>query len=535
MGRKKIIFPIFFLFCIIPLHARLKFVGPNPCFSFLHFPQDSRFFPTGTSFFLLSYRNPGWMGNLDDPFQSPSALYINTEEKVQESFNGKSAEAGFKGSWFNAEFISAPFVYDFKGLKIIPMFTLHFDSFSLKAEGDAIAHSYEGNYWLIPFSSRVSQKNYGGNIGLVLTSLIKNLPAGLILNYYRGAEDSPKGFLQFTQDGRTNRFNRYTWGWSASSGCQKIFGTSTNIDAFWQDSYTDTRRDQIDLVFGMDLNENKFGFRYRNININGDYYSYSRALDKYIRDERSEKTTINVFRPYSVLKISNLGKGKLFTVSVLEIDLLKERPVSKGKEFVNSYDEKKLTGEVLPFIHFDLQKGFIRFGSGLSFGYKWYSYTDIWGKQKVYQPSTPYFDWEMSWERSSYGNEISLINFTDMNLEIILEDRINSTFRLEIFRILTYYRTKRFYGKNIYDGESFNFLKTAERLNTLKEDWLGGTIGFLFGKKILMGVFMDLPVFYKKSISTDIRGKQKEFFEGFRDFQPAVREPLRFWVMIVKR
>jgi hypothetical protein len=533
--RRKLTFFLIILFLIpFQLHPRLKFIGPNPYFSYTHFPQDSRFFYPNSSIFFLSYRYPGWMGNLDDPFRSPSALYVNTEESVEENFNGTRAKASFNGSWFNAELVSAPYVYDFKGFRIIPLIGGEFDSFSLDAKGNAIAHSYEGSYWLVPFSSKVSQKNYKGNIGFLLSTSIKEFPMGFIFNYSRMEEGSPSGFIQYTQNGREIRMNRYTWGWSASSGCQKIFGTSTNIDAFWQDSYTDTRRDQLDFVFGMDFKDHKIGIRYRNLKIHGDYFSYSRTLDKYLPSDKSEKTQINVIRPYAVFSIKDFGSTKIFGVSVIELDLLKERPVGKGgKEFLNSYNERKLTGEFLPFAHFDLERGFLRFGTGVSFGYKWYDYTDIWGRQKVYQQSTPNFDWEMSWEQSSYGREISLISFSEMDTELLLERRMDTTLRLEIWRMLTYYRTKRFYGKNIYDGEVYNFFQTAERLNTLKEDWLGGTIGILLGKKISVGIFMDIPVFYKKSVSTEVKGKTSEYFKGFRDFQPAVREPLKFWIMVV--
>lgn len=536
MKKKTILILILLMGVSINLHSRLKFIGPNPYFSYYHFPQDSRLFYPNSSIFFLSYRNPGWMGNLDDPFRSPSALYINTKESVEENFNGIRAKAEFNGSWFNTELILAPYVFDFKGMRIIPLMGGQFDSFSLDAKGNAIAHSYDGDYWLIPFSSKVRQRNYKGNIGFLLSGSIKDFPAGLIFNYSRTEEGNPYGFLQYSQNGRETRLGRYTWGWSASSGCQKIFGTSTNIDAFWQDSFADTKGDQIDFVFGMDIKDHKVGIRYRNISVYGEYYSYSRTIDKYLSSDRGEKTTIHLFRPYSVFLLKDFGKAKIFGVSVFEIDLLKERPFSKkGKEFLNSYNERKLTGEFLPFAHFDLENGFLRFGSGISFGYKWYDYTDIWGRQKVYQESTPYFDWERSWEYSSYGNEISLISFSELDTELLLERRFNSTLRLEIWRMLTYYRTKRFYGRNIYDGESYNFFQSAERLNTLKEDWLGGTLGILFGQKILIGIFMDIPVFYKKSVSTEVKGKSSEFFEGYRDFQPAVREPLKFWIMLVLR
>lgn len=534
MKRKIILILIFLTVLSLNLYSRLKFIGPNPYFSFTHFPQDSRFFYPRSSIFFLSYRNPGWMGNLDDPFRSPSALYVNTKESVEENFNGKRAKASFSGTWFNTELVSAPYILDFKGMRIIPMIGGQFDSFFLEAKGDAIAHSYDGNYWLVPFSSRVSQKNYSGNLGILLSTSIKGLPAGLILNYSRMEEGNPSGFIWYSQDGREIRMNRYTWGWSASSGCQKIFGTSTNIDAFWQDSFTDTKRDQIDLVFGMDIKDHKVGFRFRNINIHGEYYSYSRTLDKYLSSDTAERATVNVLRPYAVFSIKDFGITKIFGVSVFEIDLLKERPVSKkGKEFLNSYNEGKITTEFLPFAHFELERGFLRFGSGFSFGYKWYEYTDIWGRQKVYQQSTAYYDWESSWEHSSYGNEISLISFSDLNTELLLERKLNSILRLEVFRMLTYYRTNRFYGKNIYDGESYNFFQTAERINILKEDWFGGTIGILFGQKISVGLFMDIPVFYKKSVSTEVKGKTSEFFEGFRDFQPQIREPFKFWMMVV--
>ena len=88
---------IFFLFLTMalfsfPLFPHPRFIGPNPYYSFLTFPQDARLFNAGSSFFFLGYSNRGWMGNLDIPEMSPDPGYVATEETIVE----KAFTAGHK-------------------------------------------------------------------------------------------------------------------------------------------------------------------------------------------------------------------------------------------------------------------------------------------------------------------------------------------------------------------------------------------------------------------------------------------------------
>ncbi|MFQ5722118.1 MAG: hypothetical protein ACE5GI_06475, partial [Candidatus Aminicenantales bacterium] len=96
-----------------------------------------------------------------------------------------------------------------------------------------------------------------------------------------------------------------------------------------------------------------------------------------------------------------------------------------------------------------------------------------------------------------------------------------------------YAKTNRYYGKNVSEGDVYNFQQTAERKNILKESWFGGTFGLFIGHSPSLGLFLDLPVYYDKLVSTTIKGQDGRFFSGLSDAQPAIRQPVGFWALIV--
>lgn len=524
------------LMSLTGLQARLRFIGPNPYYSFLTFPQDSQLFKSKASLAFLYYENRGWMGHLDVPAQSPSPQYIATEESVQENFyDQKVADASFKGKWLTPEILTVPFILDYKSLRIIPMVSGQMDFFNLKASGEAITHG-EDSHSLIPFTSELSQQNSEMSLGLLTSISVKKTPIGFILKYTRQSEDSPRGYLKFKRNGSEISTNRFNWGWSTAAGCNHIFGTSTNIDAFWLDHYTHSKRSQLDFVIGTDISVHKVAFRYRRSTEFGDYYSYSDSLDKYVNSDWREKTAKTTYRAYDMFKVMTIGEAKLYLCSVLETDIIRSRNINEDVELLDSYRENAYAFELLPFIHFDLAGGgFLRIGSSASFFYDGYRYQDIWGDQKVYSQSWPRFGWESSWERSSYGNTFTFINFSEADMELPVFRSWNLLVSIDLWSHQVYSRTKRYYGLNQKEESMYNFHQTAERTNVLKESWFGGTFGLFFGRKLSLGLFMDLPVYYDQKISTEIKGEVGDYFSGLSDAQPAIRTPVRFWAMIIWR
>lgn len=535
-GKRIFIWLLMGFTLVLGLDARLRFIGPNPYYSFLTFPQDARLFKTHASLLFLRYRNRGWMGHLDTPSSSPAPQYIATEQSVQENFyDTKIVNAGFKGKWVTPEIIAVPFVLDFKSIRLIPMISGQMDIFNLNASGGAIAHGEESDF-LIPFSSELSQRNQQMSFGLLASMSIKNTPIGMIFNYKHLSENRPSGYLKFNVDGRETHLNRFNWGWSTAVGCNKIFGTKTNIDAFWQDQYTHQKSSKWDFVVGTDVRDNKLGFRFRKDTEYGDYYSYSEPLNQYVKSDWREKTSNTMLRSYDVIKLANIGGAKLYVCGVLEADFVRKKNIKKDIELLDSYRENAYVFELLPFIHFDLDRGgFLRIGSSASFFWKGYKYQDIWGDQEVYSPSWAYFGWERSWERSSYGNEFSFINFSEANLELPVFERWNLILSMDLWSHQVYRKTIRYFGSNVSEENVYSFHKTAERKNILKESWFGGTFGFLFGRRLSLGLFMDLPVYYDKWFSTEISGEEGDYFKGLTDDQPAIRTPVGFWAMIIWR
>ena len=516
------------------LQARLRFIGPNPYYSFLTYPQDSRQFALNSSFSFFYLRARGWMGHLDIPELSPSPTYVNTEESVEENIpSGQTAQAGFKGNWISPEIMTATYVFEFKSVRIIPLVSGKLDSFSLRSSGLAIP--YENPGAVIPFSSDLSQRNEEFSLGLLTAASIRRVPVGILLNYRRYREGSPEGTLSFSKDGQDVRLNRFNWGWSTVQGCNHIFGSKTNIDAFWEDSYTSTKGSQFDVVLGADIGENKLGFRFRQLMEYGDEYGFSSAENRYLKDPYRLKAAKTFLRTSELFKITDIQEAKLFLCAVAEADFLRQNYLAGGTDLLDSYKENAYALELLPILHFDLDRGgFFRIATSASFFWKDYGYRDVWGDQEVYSPGWAHIGWETSWERSSYGHTFTFINFTEADLELPLVERWGFLMSLDVWSHQVFAWTKRYYGDNVKNAESYDFAKEAERKNALRESWFGGTFGLMAGKRISLGLFLDLPVYYDKNISTEIAG-MGEMFKGRSDAQPAIRKPVSLWALLVWR
>lgn len=203
------------LICLVAvssLEARLRFIGPNPYYSFLTFPQDSQLFNLQSSFSFFYFRTRGWMGNLDMPEISPSPTYVSTQESVEGNLaEGMNARAGFEGSWVSPEIMTAPYVFEFKSIRFMPLVLEKLDNFSLRSSGQAVP--YETPTSLILFSSELGQKNREFSLGFLTSFHIKRSPVGIIVNYRSFREGRSSCYLQYVKDGQELRLNRYNWGW----------------------------------------------------------------------------------------------------------------------------------------------------------------------------------------------------------------------------------------------------------------------------------------------------------------------------------
>lgn len=514
------------------IQGRLRFIGPDPYFSFRTFPQDLRLLGSNLTLIYFTLGRRGWMGNLDVPEASPSPSYIATEEVISEDLGSTIAEASFKGTWISPSLIAVPFALEVSTFKIYPIISSQFDFFSLRSSGAAIGREEERSF-LIPFSSELKQRNWSTSFGFLLSGEFGDIPFGFILNYTRFSEGQPSGFLEYTMEGRKISLNRFNWGWSTVVGCNHIFGVRSNIDAFWQDRYNQTTLSQLDLVFGADLGENKIGLRIRRIQGHQTYYEYDERVDFYREESIGNNVGKTLIRNYNVLKVSDLTeKSKLFVVLVGEVDFVRN-PFTKGDTvLLDSYREDTFGAEILPFLHFDLPAGgFFRIGSSVSLFRTNYRYIDVWGGQEVYSPGWAAFDWEPWWERSSYGHWWKFTVFSEADLEVVLIRQPRLLLLMDMWTHHNFVWTSRFYGKPEPSGEGYSFRVEAERRNFLKELWMGGTFGLMFGDDFKIGIFMDFPIYYDNYRTTEIEGEGGNYFKGISDAQPRVRKPVQVWVL----
>jgi hypothetical protein len=289
------------------------------------------------------------------------------------------------------------------------------------------------------------------------------------------------------------------------------------------------------VVVGTNIGDNKLGFRFRRSTERGDAYAYSEPENGYLKSSRGSKTAKTMLRVSDVVKITNIGEAKLYLVGLLEVDFVRQRDVKEGVDLMDSFKENVYAVEFLPFVHFDLDRGgFFRLGTSASFYWKDYSYTDFWGDQQVYSHGWASYDWERSWERSSYGSGFTFINFTEANLEISLHQKWGLLLSLDVWSHLVFSRTKRYYGHTVSNNDTLSFEQSAERKNKLREVWFGGTAGLMIGRRVSYGLFVDLPIYYDPFLSTDISGVEG-VFSGKSNPQPAIRKPVSFWAMVIVR
>jgi hypothetical protein len=527
---------VMFIFAIpLRLYAHLRFIGPNPYFSFSTFPQDARLFGPNSSFVFLTYTNRGWLGNLDVPQLSPAPGYIATESIIVEDFDHSTlAQAGFKGTWFSPSLIMVPFVLDIKSFRIIPLVIGQLDRFRLNSSGTAIGYEDDVSY-LIPFRSELSQDNTRLSYGFLATTSIDQIPIGIKVTSENFKEGDPSGHLEYTFNNVKNMYNRFNWGWSTVLGCGHIFGPPTNIDAFWQDYYIDTRYSTLDVTIGANFKKNKAGFHFRQQKGEYGYYGYNEEQNGYEKFQWSDRVKKTMWRGYDVFKILNIGKAELFMVGLVELDVTRNPVIYQGIELEDMYREDKYGIELLPFLHFDLpDQGFFRIGTSVSFFKSDYAYREVWGGQEVYSSGWMTFDWEQWWERSSYGDSSVFTNFSEADLELVLSSKSKLTLISHLWSHLSYITTHRYYGNTISDENGvYRFIKSAERTNTLRELWIGGTFGFQVGKKWSVGIFVDLPIHYDVFRTTEITGSEGEYFKGSSNDQPTIRKPVQLRLLVI--
>ncbi len=507
MKRILIIFMLIFL--STNLFSHLRFIGPDPYFSFTTFPQDFLKFKYKT-IFITNFTNKGWMGNLDNPNLSPSPNYVSTSESIEESVYGNRYKAEFNGKWFYSDFISLPYIFKFGKLKISPVISGRLDVFNLNSSGNAIGEE-EGITEIVPFNAKVSQTNSTITAGFIAAKQYRNFTLSWMLTYKKFNESTPSGYLNYTLNGIEHNLNLFTWGWSTTSSCSHIFGISTNIDAFKQDYYSDTDYNAIDFVTGININNHRAGIRIRNISGKNINYSYNKESNQYTRKKYGNLINKTTIRVYDVFKLKKMRSGDLYVVFLIEGDFTKNNFTKNGLKLESAYNEKAFGGEVLPFLHFPLnRKGFIRIGTSLSVFFGNFEYNDIWGGQKTILPGWYYIGKDVWWQRPSYGNFLKITNFSEIDTEISLSNK--TTLLLHFWTHLTYTHTKKIYGDVEYNEENgYTFIKEAERKNTLKEFWLGGLFGIRIKGKPEIMILLNLPIQYDTSSTTTINEIENDY------------------------
>ncbi len=532
--KKSIRFTYYLLFLIIfgglILHAHLRFIGPDPYFSYNTYPQDILKFKNKTVV-IINFSLRGWMGNLDDPELSPSPNYVATHEYVEKTVNGENKKAEFEGNWFDYEMTAFLRNFNMNNIKFAPFLYGKIDLFRLNASGEAIG---EGEYedFIVPFNGKVSQNNnfFGGGFAAIKEYAKSTL--AVMFDIRRFKESEPDGYLNYELGGREFKLNLFTWGWSTTSSCSHIFGIPTNIDSFSQDEYTSTSYYESNFVFGFSNNNHKSAIRIRKISGKENFYYYDEEENIYKKEKYGRLLNKTTLRAYDTFVLKNMGRKKLYLVALVESDFTKNNFTRFSQKLESAYEEKSIGAELLPFVHFDFGKeSFLRAGTSISVFYGTYKYTDVWGGERVLLPGWYYFGEDVWWERPSKGNFWKITNFSEMDAELNVSKKL--TFIVHIWTHLTYTSYLKIFGDTDYsEGEGYFFIEEARRRNKLKEFWLGGLLGIkLKGKPEIIFV-LNLPVQYDNSFFTEINTSNGGHFNSLSDALPKVRRPVYFSLMI---
>jgi hypothetical protein len=553
------------LIILIALTAKLAAnpsftIGSNYYLTVFAYPHDILHWPGRAVYINYNPQTLPWQGDVTDIARRPSESYVNNYQNVEfappDEYTGNPNDLR---SWMRM----SSYAYK-KNFTLGGLYSTKFGKFlvelgntsvtlELDAEGTGRASEEAGTataYHLVPFKAQTRAGKDDYNFKLLYANRLFSVPIGLKLDYVKKTSGQPKGFLQFKKDDQTYQLSHLTWGW-ATIGCAHIFGYShINTDALFQDSYTLFDGHQLDLQASFEIDGNyKSGIRYRTSSEDGETYQWkylegsefvgAYQADPYWKDRR-ESELLRGYTKARFWRNENSDAGILF---FLQRATNLATPVNKLSESDQSSAEKEteITLETNPYVNARFRGGYLDFGWLVELSYARMANTsNRWNnvshseQPDVFWDTSPYIGWSQSWERFSKGSRWFFATGFEAYSSVQLHKRLSLLLRLLALRKYTF--REKLYGQSTVPAgsSSYQFYRSHERDDYLKETWMTGSIGFSYGFGPMQMLFdLQLPLAYLKLQETALSDNKSVLFEHEIRNMWQVQEPITFRLLLV--
>ncbi len=559
---QKILYSIFLITVLmyinITAHARLFFVGSNPFYSIIAFPQDIRYYRSEYIGLNILYQNSPYWGNIDEPLTKPNNSYTSIEEHI----NFSTPEGETEKSEFNAEgdynIYTTKFYY-FRPLnkKIKGLFTLtcKYGSMTEKSWGKLRAEE-TNQYIYIPFNF----ESYRGAYNIYIESILGfyiGFPAGIKVGIGRESMGDPESSFRATARGIDIDSKRILWGWS-TTGCNHIFEYKhINGDAWFLDYYSKGSIYQFDFQLGATFSWLKLGnrLRYRT----GDFESYKwKSLwtistdaspeeklkynfeGEYQKQKWGKNISEIIERIYGNIKLLKERYYRLNLLAFFGIDFYKAMNVnSENPDITNDVEEeyKNHIIELNPNINIFAGRGIIVDGA-LLFEFSWTKYENTYerwhsglgGTKRTYWDTSVYAEDEYSWEDFSYADEYFFDTGVEIDFLIPLIKKRRK--KLSIFVMLMknnkYTFQTKYYGYNEDTEDDIKFNITGRRENYTREIWLNSAISIIYEhNKYTFRLTYFEPLVYSLKHTTEVFSNGESVYYHEIEMQTAVQESAR--------
>ncbi|MBM4118252.1 hypothetical protein FJ251_11030 [bacterium] len=539
--------------------ARPEFtIGSDPYQTVFSYPHDILRWPGEALYLEASPRSLPWQGNVTSIHSRPSDSYTSNYQDV--TFATPSDYTGDPAAIRSYAKMSSAMkqngytlgaVKDTRYGRVLLELATTSLRMNLESAGVARAPNPGGSgYVTIPFAgeTRADRDEYA--IKLIGARQLFGNPFGFKVHYTRRAADRPEGFTRFTRDGTAYTVPHLTWGWATQS-CAHIFGYSgSNVDAFYQDSYSVFRGRQWDFQTSYEHDGNwKSGLRYRTRREDGDAYGWvyddgSEITGRYENDPYwKDRASARLLRAYTKARFFRQGG---FDAGMLFLAALNADANTRVNKLVAS-DEGSREGrsgfvlEANPWFNYALSRGHVDFGLLCELDRMGMQNTETrWNdvshseQEDVLWSTQPYEGWSPYWERFSKGREWCLATGFEADAEVTVHRGWSALMRTTVLRKFT--RVKKLYGTSEIPagGNSYQFSQSHRRDDYRNEMWMTGAFGLSYRRgPATFYLVQDLPTAYLIRQTTKLADNERTLFEHEqrRMWQVQVPSGMRLFVV----
>jgi hypothetical protein len=532
------------LACAQPVQARLYFVGSNPIFSIIAYPQDLGlpYYNRRLAAYTVSYQNLPWWGNVGNPLLKPNDTYTSTEQDLTFDQESWFEQNGYRQIFDQKLEYWQPWTSDLRSL-----FSFHYTSQTLQNTAAGNLEYTDPVTGYVPFSYSMLDTFSSYGLQAITSAVLFGYPVGAKLNYDADNTASVTSRLTATVDGRDITSGRFLWGWSTSP-CNHIFDKhGINGDAWFLDSYALGPTTKFDAQIGLTLPNVKLGDHLRYTTSTLDQYSWTPVdspantieanfLGQYTRSNWLLASSLLTERLYANVTWHRQKEYALNTYFFLALDAMNVKNVLRSDRAVDSGSlGSVLSGaiEANPNINIYLTKDiiidaailaeacFTRYENTYS---RWNA--TLGGSQKRFYDTGVYVGNEYAWENYSYADE----SFFDFGFEtdIILPVFKTADSELTLFPDLMINSKFTYLTKSFGQNDDGGFAVQNRRQNFKREIWFNSSLSVLYRiNRVNFRLDIIQPLLYALMSETKVLDGADVLFDSKKVNQWAVQDGLQ--------